>query len=111
MCDACGAEQDGSTLEVDCVMFATGRAPRTENLGLEKVHARSSTVFCACHASTVLSTLSPALCLQPLSLYTHSGQSLQLAAVWKRDAAHAALMCRGGGAARVVGRLQGAGAA
>lgn len=27
---------DGSTLEVDCVMFATGRAPRTENLGLEK---------------------------------------------------------------------------
>jgi glutathione reductase (NADPH) len=26
---------DGSTLEVDCVMYATGRAPKTENMGLE----------------------------------------------------------------------------
>ncbi len=26
---------DGSTLEVDCVMYATGRKPKTENIGLE----------------------------------------------------------------------------
>ena len=27
---------DGSTLEVECVMFATGRAPNTQHLGLDK---------------------------------------------------------------------------
>jgi glutathione reductase (NADPH) len=27
---------DGSTLEVECVMFATGRLPNTQNLGLDK---------------------------------------------------------------------------
>jgi glutathione reductase (NADPH) len=28
--------RDGSTLDVECVMFATGRSPNTANLGLEK---------------------------------------------------------------------------
>lgn len=28
--------KDGTTLEVECVMFATGRSPNTANLGLEK---------------------------------------------------------------------------
>lgn len=29
---------DGSTLEVDAIMYATGRKPKTENLGLENTH-------------------------------------------------------------------------
>ena len=28
--------EDGSTLEADVIMYATGRKPRTEDLGLEK---------------------------------------------------------------------------
>jgi glutathione reductase (NADPH) len=31
---------DGSTLEVDCVMYATGRKPKTENIGLENTKVK-----------------------------------------------------------------------
>lgn len=51
--------ESGTELEVDCVMYATGRTPRSDNLGLEKlgVQLKNKAVVVDAHSKTAVDNI------------------------------------------------------